>query len=310
MKIINLVIYFDDPQPMGYPFGSPEYYRAYMELCQSCRKYRIAPYIARGKSYLKNMVFSGGWQFSRNRLITVNRKIKADVIYKKGFKLKLKKQDKVINPQGLEDICRNKMTTYRLFKKYLPKSYHINKDNYQRILKKIPSRRVVLKPITGQEGIGIVIVDKNKFSLKIISQSNDRYLAQQFIETHSGIPHLIAGRHDLRIVCFNGTKLLAYVRQPKKGGYLANIAQGGKLTVIKNEQIPESALAIFKAVDIKLSQFLPRIYSLDLGYERNKPYIFELNSQPGLPSSAREKFHHYHSRFHQYLLETIINTSK
>jgi D-alanine-D-alanine ligase-like ATP-grasp enzyme len=96
--------------------------------------------------------------------------------------------------------------------------------------------------------------------------------------------------HDLRLVFVNDKLIYSYIREPKDGSYLANLAQGGKLIIVPKSKLPKALNPIVKYINETLSSFKNRIYAIDFMFdEKGKPWIVELNSMPGLFFTPEEK---------------------
>ena len=91
--------------------------------------------------------------------------------------------------------------------------------------------------------------------------------------------------HDLRIVIVNGKVVWCHVREPVGDSFLANAAQGGNLTEVDYEKVPESVKEMVKKVSkLFLEKYDNPIYSLDFGINKDgTPKIFEINDQMGFP---------------------------
>ncbi len=118
------------------------------------------------------------------------------------------------------------------------------------------------------------------------------YVLQEFVDTAKGIPNIVMGHHDLRIIIVNGKMTLAHVRTPKEGSLLANVAQGGSLQEIRLENIPHfiknTAQKIQSLVD---TTFNFPLYSIDFGIQnQNTPFVFELNDQIGFPQENMSQY--------------------
>ena len=304
LKPINIVVYFDSPDKMGYPFDEYNYFLSYQGFSELCKQRGVNFYIVRGKkSYLGRGKFRSGWKFVGKKLAAVNKPIKADVIYVKGADLRTEKDVKRVNHQALMEICADKLKTYKLFKGYMIKTYPINEKNWRKVLTKIKTDKVVAKPENGMEGRGIVIKKKNKFNFSQLDVEYAPFLAQEFIDCSAGIPGIVKGRHDLRLYIFNGVAKLAEYRQPKRGSYLANIAQGCSLTVLPISKVPVWAIKFVDTIDKHFKKYFPRIYTIDLMYANDRPYLVELNSRPGLPFRDMS----FYDELHLYIFETLMS---
>ena len=302
---MTIVIYFDRIGKMAYPFGDKEYFTAYKVFARLCVDHNVKLFFARGGNcYLGQMRFKSGYFFANDRLQKYTEPIVADIIYVKGSQLKLGKKDNALNNPILSALCQNKYATYKQFKKYMVPTYPITKDNYLHVVTKIQTDKVVIKPTIGAEGEGVHILEKNKITPKYFSGSTD-FLAQAFIDSNDGIPNLVSGIHDIRLVLFNGKVKFCHIRQPKKGSLIANLAQGGNLQYIPLKKVPSELFSIAKSVDSHFKGFLPRLYTIDFMYDHDKPYIVEFNDQPGLPYMETNKFDNAATRVQQNLLEIL-----
>ena len=96
--------------------------------------------------------------------------------------------------------------------------------------------------------------------------------------------------HDLRLIFVNEKLIYSYLREPAEDSYLANLSQGGSLTIVPKEKLPASLKPIIRYVKEVFETFSPRIFSIDLMFdEKSKPWIVELNSMPGLFFTPEEK---------------------
>ncbi len=300
----TFVVYFDAPEVMGYPFDEQNYFLSYQGFSELCSTHNVDFYIVRGpNSYLGNMRFQSGWKFVGEALQAVTEPIQADVIYVKGSSLRTEPEAIRVNQAELMDICADKLKTYALFGDYMAKTAPLPADHWPETIKNFPSDILVLKPVTGMEGRGILVVSKEHFQYDQLDPHYAPYLVQEFIDCSAGMPGLVEGRHDLRLYIFNGVAKLAEYRRPKPNGYLANIAQGGSLTVLKMPQVPDWATQFVPKIDQHFQKFFPRIYTIDLMYADHRPYLVELNSRPGLPYRDWE----YYDELHQYIFDTLYS---
>lgn len=305
MSPLNIVVHFEESDKMGYPFNYPTYFESYAQFSVVCAENGARLIICRGNSYLGNMQFSSGWEFDGTELHEVAAPITADLIYLKGLgqTLNVSATDLAINRPEFDVICRNKITTYQAIGKHMVPSYTIDEENWQEVLKKITTDKVVLKPVEGAGGTGVIITDTKTFQYDA-SQFEEPYLAQDFIDISQGIPGLVEGPHDLRLILFNGEVKLSFVRLPKEGSLLSNFAQGATAKVIPLQDLPAQTLEIAREVDAQFSSFSPRIYTVDFLFEGDRAIVGEINSRPAFPhpSLMGEEFT---SQFHHYLLDTF-----
>lgn len=300
----TIIVYFDHPDEMGYPFQEPNYVLTYQGFSALCNKNNVDFFIARTpESYLGHMQFRSGWRFVGDRLERVDSPLTADVIYYKGNHLEEEPDAVVVNRRGLRTTCDNKLNTYALLSQYMATTRSLAPEHWQQDIQAIPGDLLVVKPVRGTEGRGIVIKPRAEFNYADLDQTKAPFLVQEFVDCSAGIPGLMQGKHDLRLIIFNGQVKLAEYRQPKEGGYLANVAQGGSLTFVPMDRVPDWAMAFVGEVDQHLTQYFPRIYAIDLMYANDRPYLVELNSQPGLPYPEWP----FYNELHGYIFETLMS---
>jgi len=134
------------------------------------------------------------------------------------------------------------------------------------------------------QGKGIVIDSPEKLST-ITLEEGVEYCLQEFIDTSKGIPGIVRGYHDLRIIIVDGEIVLCHVRTPKEGSLLANVAQGGSIREVPLEIIPSNILRRVADTQAHIDQrFDFPLYSIDFGIQNAIPFVFELNDQIGFPS--------------------------
>ncbi|MDD5040580.1 MAG: ATP-grasp domain-containing protein [Patescibacteria group bacterium] len=302
----NLVVLHPGRSISGYPFNIAKYRESYHDFFRLAQKKSAVFYVRTGASrYLGNGVFSHGYQFTGDKLVPYRHPIAAAVMYNKArFPHNSGAMWQIVNPWKLYGITYDKFGCYQLLKQYMKPTYRVtSRKTFVRSLQKIKTAWVVWKPVFGSEGRGIKIGPKS-----LIRRRIKRYdgLLQEFIDTSDGVPGVCKGLHDMRILLMNGRIVQSYVRQPRKGSYLANVAQGGRMLEIRKNQIPRRARAIAQRIDERFfNYFGPRIYAIDFGFERGKPYLFEINPQPGLPY---RQWPLYYRAWHHELLNTLLSS--
>jgi len=247
--------------------------------------------------YLGDLRFRNPLYFDGKTFRHVKKTVTADAIFDRsgGVKFPPKEIDaKVLNCITFKKICWNKLKTYELIGKYVSKSYAVRsrKDLLAGLKKFSRNSLVVLKPARGLGGKGIIIAKKDKLKKRKLDKK--LYILQKFIDTSSGIAGIVEGRHDLRIAIAEGKIVLAHVRTPRQGSFLANVAQGGTIKEVPLSKIPKKILQVVRAVQNKIDQkFNYPLYSIDFGISKNKVFIFEINDQIGFPTGEMknaEKF--------------------
>ncbi len=309
----KVVILYDEDdwnQKKPYKKNNP-YGHCYEYLYTLAEKKGIKFFRAYIRWYAGNKIFSKAWTYDikKKKWIKV-KNIKADFCEDKispkpelkKLKLKIEKEVGMMNSVKMSYAVNNKWRVARIFKKISPKTFLIkNKFDLKKYISKIKTNKMVLKPIIGSGGEGILILEKNKPAKKELSIKN--YIMQEFIDTSKGIPELIDSIHDLRMVIINGKIIYSYLRIPEGGSLLSNVHQGGRMIDIKNSQIPKKALKIFKKVDKKLKKFKPRLYTVDVFFKNKKAYLVEINTMPGILFNKDAK--KIQTKFYNAIIDTL-----
>lgn len=287
----KIVIFFGKNRNCKDPFLEFGKKRAvYHQLFKKGLTREFEMYIASGReSYLGGLYFQDPWLYNGSFFEKQIGIISADAIYDRSGGLKFPTEEsshKVLNGMTFKQLCYNKNLTYSLLSKFMPTSYSVkNTAELQKALKNFNAHELaVLKPVAGFGGKNIFIdLPKNLSSIEI--QKQTEYTLQQFVDTKAGIPNIVSGHHDLRVVVVEGEIVLCHVRAPKKGSLLANVAQGGSIKEIPLDQIPRTIIEMVAKISFIIdTKFNKPIYSIDFGMSNGKPYVFELNDQIGFPS--------------------------
>lgn len=303
---MKVAVYFTAPEASGYPFDDPDYIRAYAGFHQSCRARGLDLYIVRGGSYQGAMTFAHGWTFVDGALQAVPGPISVDVVYNKGnFQVCMRGNERVLNNPAVKKVCDDKWLTYQLFPDIMAKTVLLNAAHWREQIATLPTDLIVIKPTDALGGDGIVVADKATFDWAQLDPRYPQFVAQAFIESSAGIPGIVTGRHDLRLYVY-GTVRFAEIRQPKAGGYLANIAKGGSLFMFPLEKLPKAAWDFYHQIDPTFAAYTPRIYTIDMMFENGRPYLVELNAQPGTPFPEWDQWDHFYTKSHRYIIDLLI----
>lgn len=113
---------------------------------------------------------------------------------------------------------------------------------------------VILKPIYGFGGSGIIKIDSNDYS----SESELRKIVEEFIEINAN-KHIIIqkfiqsvySKGDYRAIMINGKLVTCFRRIPESGNFVANLAQGGSAEKLKalSDDLLKSLNKIAKTLD-------------------------------------------------------------
>lgn len=281
-----------------HPFSNKDFQVSYECLYSLASKSGIQMYRASHEWYDYNKhIFKYAWTYEAAGGWKKTYDIQPDLIYDKTkagtetyFKKELIAKNYIfVNSLRFTRIIDDKLITSLIFHKWSKKSWIVNSpEKLRKILLKIKSQKFVIKPISESGGKEVQILQKGNAFGKV-TFGND-YLIQEFIDSSSGVPGVSEHMHDLRLVFINDRLSYSYIREPKEENYLANLFQGGSLSIVPKDQIPLSVAPIIRCANKVFETFNPRIYSIDLMFDENeRPWIVELNSMPGLYFTPQEK---------------------
>lgn len=284
----KIAIYFSDPEPMGDPFNKKyPYFAVYKEIIEGVEKQGIEVYIVRGKSYLGEGVFSHGWKIKDTGVVPVNEQIKVDLIFHKGnfFSTFTTNDCLIINHPDFERLCYNKARVAELFPDFSPKTKAIN--SYQEFAETVsewgcnPEEKIVVKKnfLSGGRGIYVRPV---KDLTEFLYENWQDVLVQEFIDSSVGIPGIVEGLHDIRIVTMNGEPAYSFVRIPPAGSFLANVSQGGSERAVSLDKLPSELLEMVAKINQKFIHYKPSILGADFFNSKDGFKLIELNAPPAV----------------------------
>lgn len=278
-----IAVYFDAPEFGDYPFDDPSFRAAYEDIGRIIARRGATFCVVRAqRTYRGGRSFSGGWIHDGEGFVRKDEEISVDLLWNKEH-FHGDPDLPVLNAPELEDICDDKSRTYGLFADHCPRTVHVrDRAELSAALGTLTGQKLVFKPLDGEGGKGVVIAPGAELLGMPLHFPG---IAQEFIDTSGGIPGIVAGLHDLRVISVGGLIAASYVRTPPPGKLLANVAQGGAEITVPIDRIPEGALQVFRAVDGAFTRFPARAYSVDMGLDRSGRWmIIELNAKPGPPS--------------------------
>ncbi len=265
--------------------------------------------VARGfDMYLgvKPTVYHGGMEFENVMLFTGERfelkeeRIHFDAIYDRGPKKNFPPADidhKTLNSLAFKRLATNKDATYTLLHEHMPKTFPLaSEDDFRKAIAHFkPEEMAVFKPVDSFGGKGVIITQAKNLSSSLVIPGR-KFILQKFVDTSHGVPGIISGHHDLRIIIINGVPIMLQAREPQEGQLLANISQGGRCYEFPYKESPLSIQAIVSQVHPHIDAlFSSPMYSIDFGIDTDgTAYIFEINDQIGLRGAItgenKEKF--------------------
>ena len=262
----------------------------YIRLLKLCEDKGWNVYVLTKKTYKGDGVFKGSWKFSHGKFKKIISPVKIDLLYDRSAGVKFPPDgDKSaiwINTKAFKVLCWDKWKAYKVIGRYMPKTFWVEKEvELQHILPKLNTQWVVIKPYNGLKGLGVFIGPKDKAKHFKFGKRFKHYIAQEFVDTSSGIPKITDELHDLRVAVTNRKAVWSHVRVPMPGRFMANAAAGGILTEVDYSLVPQSVKKIVKEVSEKFSKKYDNpSYSIDFGIGKDGiAKIFEINDQIGFP---------------------------
>ncbi len=274
-------VFLPEKNISDHPFDVDYYRQAYFELSQEISALNGEMVIVREeKTYQGKGLFSRAWKMLDPLNYQLLGATKIDVLFDKG-EFVLKADLPIFNHPDLNHVCTDKFAMYERFKQFCPLTLLVNnQQEYFIALEQISTDKAVIKPLAGQEGIGILIDSTDKLSNEQIKTFP--IVVQEFLDTSKGVPGIVEDYHDLRIALFDGEIIYSYLRTPPPGRLTANVSQGGKFVMVEPKQLPEEVLPIVQAIDAELAYVGHRFYCIDFGITPDGPKIIEMNSRLGL----------------------------
>lgn len=297
----SVAVFFTKPGFDDYPFDGEDYRIVYRTLAEIVTGKGHRFFLVRDPaSYKGETTFKGGWEFIDEDFRRTEDDVKANVVYNKG-RITFDAAANVVTDPELETLCNDKHATNLLFPHLCPRTIVVKTDGeFQRALDQMPSEKIVVKPLDRFGGDGVTIGSRD-----VVTENNPGYpcIVQEFIDTSRGIPGIMDGLHDFRIICIGGVVAACYIRTPPQGSLVANVSLGGGEITVDVTEIPEGALELFREVDTALSHFPSRVYSVDMGLNADGRWmLIELNDQPGAPGPAQPNCRPYLEKLADFLL--------
>lgn len=250
----------------------------------------VKPTIHRGGMEFENVLF-----FTGDRFVFKEERVVFDAIFDRNPKRDFPTPDidhKTLNTLAFKKLANSKDQTYELLREYMPKTFPISsEEDFKAALKQFkPTEMAVFKPVDSFGGKGVLIANAQDLSPSLLVPDK-KFVLQKFVDTSKGVPGIISGHHDLRIIIINDTPIMLQAREPRPGELRANLSQGGNCYEFPYEKSPLAIQAIVNAVHPMIdAAFSSPFYSIDFGVDsEGVPYIFEINDQIGLKGAITGK---------------------
>jgi glutathione synthase/RimK-type ligase-like ATP-grasp enzyme len=291
MKKLGM-IYWQQYMGDDQPFIDSKRAETYGRYSEMLKDRGVELYVA-GKDSYSDSGLDKAWEWNGEKWVGVDH-VELDGIYDKfGYSpedrhmlWKINEELPVLNHPRIEEVCSDKLETYRVFESFMPETRIATRSNAAEMFEDYS--RVILKPRSANSGNGIEILESlDDFE---VPENAEDWLLQRMLDV-SGEPIGVEGTHDLRLLVVSGeVQQGSYVREPDEGE-LSNIAKGGSVKYVPQEEIPYRAMQLVEEITSDMTDFEPHIFSIDLMFDSDgEPWIVELNSKPGVGySNVKEK---------------------
>jgi glutathione synthase/RimK-type ligase-like ATP-grasp enzyme len=288
-----VVIYNEDDWAVEIPFSSAPTRESFEDWHERGLGNGIEMYRANIDWYnTETGVFEKSWAYRNKKWLKLTDPIKPDLIFDKlagkydyslfDFKMRLSQDVKIFNHPLFRTMLDNKLSQAMFLGEFMPKSLlATNRRELDSVIKKITSSKVVIKPLYGSGGFGILIEEKNELSYDKISFP---VLVQEFVKSENGIPGFSKNKEvaDLRMIFINHKLIYSLSRIAKDGSLFTNFHQGATAILVPEEKIPSSAKNMAEKIIQKLSIYPEANYSLDFIFTNSgEPILVEMNTTPG-----------------------------
>jgi hypothetical protein len=306
----TVAVFFDDDDFFAEPFDDPDYAAAYAELGRTVTAKGGTFFIVRHMdTYLGGNAFSRGWLWTGYGFREMQGRIIPDVIYNKGLTFQPTADAHVITTLAFDKLCSDKSRISELLTEYFPLTITAtDRASLERALAAMPGKLAVVKPVDGWGGRDVFIGPKGELAAKATAFP---VIVQEFIDTSGGIPGVLEGPHDFRIMVADGEVIFTYAKIPAEGSLVSNIGLGGHVHVVPPAQRPLDAMLFVDRIDPLLAPYGRRFYSIDCGRDISGAWkLIEINSHPGLPTlpECGQHAERYFSDMADFLLREITES--
>lgn len=300
MKMV--AVFFDEPDFDDYPFDIDLYRTVYHQLGQVMEDQGGQLSIVRSqKTFLGRGTFSHAWTYTAGAFVHGDMPKAFDVVWNKG-EFVPDADTVTINDPRLTAITSNKWMSYQWFPNLHARTVLLEESkNCAEKIRMLKTNRIVIKPLKGYGGEGVVVTDKEGLDTASLILP---CIVQEFIDTSHGIPGLVDGMHDFRVIVMDGEIALSYIRTPPPHKFTANVSQGGREIEVLRDMVPSEVEKIVATVEQKFRQFPHRLYTVDMGLEASGQWkVFELNARPGFsPMETGKSYPPFYRRLCDFLL--------
>ncbi len=193
------------------------------------------------------------------------------------------------NDLDMSDCLTDKILTYQLLPNFVPPTFDTSVPDISNSLRTASNHpdlrtdKLILKPRYGERGKGIEVINFADLESDYVAKK-EGFIVQPIMESDLGIPELgIYGRHDLRILIYNGEIKDFFVRVAPANTFICNQSRGAEFFYFNVGELPKRFREVAYEIDNAFNQYVPRYYTIDIGVGRSgKIWVYELNTMPGI----------------------------
>lgn len=269
-----------------FPFSHREiYYYSHQDFLLAMKRAGADAYFVSGNdTYLGGGKFSKAWTVDHvvEQVIEFREVdgITADLVFDKGGFTGFQGTDiPIVTDHAIRPVMYDKAKINAQFGKFQPRTVLCEDEAaLKQAVANMPGEMVVAKNPVGSGGRNVYIAKKTELTIP----ANETYplLVQEFIDMSEGVPGIVQGPHDLRILVCGAGIIGATLRQPVSGSLHSNVSQGGSERLLTRDEIPAEVVAMVQEIDATMKG-LPRYYSIDFARGTRQWYLIELNNEPG-----------------------------
>lgn len=309
MKRIKTIVVYCKTLDLGDdPFENVYYWEAYQDLLLALQRRGVDAYFAATSSYQGNGKFREAYTIHEKSTTTDNliktKDVVADLVFDRGD---FPGRDvPMVNPLSMHRVGSSKIEIYQHFARFQPFSVICrNRQELLEAFRQIQGDKVVVKEPEGSGGTQVYIGSRDEVNAKV---KDDWFpvLAQTFMDTSVGVPGLVEGRHDFRMIMCGGELVGCYLRMAQDGEYRANVSKGGTMRYLSVQDIPPEAAHIAHEIDETFKSG-PRYYSIDMAYTPEGWRLIEVDSYLALhPMAAGSSLEYLMNKLADYLVKVCL----
>lgn len=285
-------IYFSDPWVLDYPLNKKVFFESYAEVIEAIEKEWINVVILRNDSYIWNWVFSHYFVWDLSNYKRIDEKVKIDLLWNRDSENIIPDINdlEMLNRPEFDEICRDKIKTYEVFKDFSAKTFLLNSfSDLENYIWEIETDKIVLKPRAWEQCKWIYVIDKSEMHKWLYENWKD-ILLQEFLDSSIWINWLVEWLHEIQVFCINWEFAWSRVKQPAKWSFISSATWSNIWTVrwLKRSEVPNELLKEIKKLDSLILNYPLRLYRADFVNTKKWYKMIEINSRPWVMHKDKE----------------------